>query len=457
MKKTLLLFSICTAIILLTNYATTTTVRTLELPEVVYDYSVEIPSFLLDPQGDGGYVTSGIIDEDKLDFIDNDIATLGRVLFYDEMLSGTQDLACANCHLQENSFAEPLQFSEGSMMETQSNSMHLNDLGWSNDGFFLWDMHMTELREVVKVPFTLSNENGLSEEMLVDRINELGYYEDLFFNAYDDSTPSLEKVSEALTQFISSINTFNSKFDIASENGFNNLSNEELQGMQLFNQNCSICHTQGSLSLIDIPVLDAFFFSNGIELDAGDIGAGSWSPEMSGSFKKTTLRNWKYTAPYMHNGSMATMEEVLDHYGSDDNDNAEWNNNIFLPIHPLTEFEKTNLMAFLEMLNDETLLENDKWSDPFKVTTHVQDDNQLVLNADVYPNPTDGMVNIEYPNPGRSSALVEVYESTGRKVHHSFSNEEIVSIQTSNLHAGRYIIRVTLDGELYNGSFVRSE
>jgi len=70
-------------------------------------------------------------------------------------------------------------------------------------------MHLTELREVVKLPFTLENENGLTDSELITTIKDLVYYDDLFSNAFDDTEPSLDKDSETLTHFISSINSFN--------------------------------------------------------------------------------------------------------------------------------------------------------------------------------------------------------------------------------------------------------
>jgi len=106
------------------------------LPPTPYSYNIPSTPDHLDSTG------FGIVEDTVLSFIDDNTATLGRVLFYDELLSANGDIACATCHIQEFPFGDTLAFSHGISAPTARNSMHLDDLGWTNNSTYFWDMRL---------------------------------------------------------------------------------------------------------------------------------------------------------------------------------------------------------------------------------------------------------------------------------------------------------------------------
>jgi len=179
-----------------------------DLPETPYDYSVEIPDHVINDVG-----PFGSVDPDDVLEIDDNLATLGRVLFYDEVLSAGQNIACATCHLQTKSFADEFIFSEGVNGDTRRNSLQLNDLAWTNKEGFFWDMRKLDLAEIIEIPLTDGNELGVTDfQEVADRMLTSNYYPDLFDAAYGDAVDiTQEKVVDALVHFISSITSFNSR------------------------------------------------------------------------------------------------------------------------------------------------------------------------------------------------------------------------------------------------------
>jgi cytochrome c peroxidase len=150
------------------------------LPETPYEYSdIEFPQHVFDddiPTGYEGHPT----DTTVLDFVDDDISTLGRVLFYDEKLSALENLSCASCHSQEFSFAENTQFSQGISSLTTRNSMALNDLSWEGKTGFFWDMEFSNLEDMLDIPFKDENEIGADIDEVVIKMNNTDYYPELF-------------------------------------------------------------------------------------------------------------------------------------------------------------------------------------------------------------------------------------------------------------------------------------
>ena len=124
-----------------------------QLPDIPYQYGFRLPDHIAkDFPPNGGYGTGGGIDTTILPLIGSDIATLGRVLFYDKALSAKEDISCGSCHIQSKSFADDHALSTGVFTETSRNSMHLNDLGWSNKETFFWDMRQTSLIGAIQLP-----------------------------------------------------------------------------------------------------------------------------------------------------------------------------------------------------------------------------------------------------------------------------------------------------------------
>ena len=215
------------------------------LPEIPFDYSIIVPDHLADPDTPPIGYSAGEIKSFDIDDLENDIVTLGRVLFYDEKLSAMENISCGTCHDQSLSFTENKPVSEGISSETLRNSMHLNDLGWSNNEHFAWDLRRENLSQMIELPLTDDNEIGANLWEISTKLEHSSYYPDLFEKAYGDRTVVVSRIIEAIKQFIASMHTFESKFDQEAASNFAGFNDQELEGLRLFQDNCSTCHNQG--------------------------------------------------------------------------------------------------------------------------------------------------------------------------------------------------------------------
>lgn len=294
-------------------------------------------------------------------------ATLGRVLFYDKRLSANDTVACASCHLQENGFSDPRQFSvgfEGGL--TGRHSMALANATYYERGRFFWDERAATLEDQVLLPIQDSVEMGMDLNTLEDKLEDTTFYAGLFQDAFGSTEITSERISLALAQFVRSMVSFQSPFDDAFNNNGqftgNGLTQEEQLGRQLFfsnnnGPNCDACHETSAMSL-DQPR------NNGLDANTNaDQGAGG------GQFKSPSLRNIAVRAPYMHDGRFNTLEEVIEHYNSGIQDHPQLANQLRQNGQPerlnLTQEEKDALVAFLETLTDQVFLTDPKFSDPF--------------------------------------------------------------------------------------------
>lgn len=315
--------------------------------------------------------------------ITNEGATLGRVLFYDKNLSANGTVACASCHKQDKGFSDDEVLSigfEGGF--TGRHSMTLINARFYQRGRFFWDERASNLEEQVLMPFQDPVEMGLTLEEVVSNVEKQSYYPALFESAFGSKEITSDKISKALAQFVRSIVSFNSKYDqgraLTASPGanFSNFTAQENMGKNLFFQTipngggaCFGCHTtEAFISANPGPQ------NNGLDANSStDLGAGSvfTNPIFVGRFKTSTLRNIELTAPYMHDGRFATLEEVVEHYNSGIQAHptlspalTDANGN---PIRlNFTETEKEALVAFLKTLTDTSVSTNAKWSNPFK-------------------------------------------------------------------------------------------
>ncbi len=410
------------------------------LPEVPYDYAgIELPKLLLE-------TPYGTNDSTVFDDISNDIATLGRVLFYDELLSVNENLSCATCHQQHLSFADDTPFSEGANEETQRNSLHLNDLAWTNNVAFFWDMSHGDLEKMILLPLQNSNEIGVMDiDALVAKMEQTSYYPELFEKAYGNSEIYLFKIQNALTHFIRSMVTFNTRSD-QFDRAEIHLTADELDGRSIFLVSCRFCHFEGRKELMhefDYPSnLDANrrFFSNEMELAEGDIGAGNWDSFMDGLFKVPTLRNIEKTAPYMHDGRFETLREVIDHY-SEGVEESEWG---MLPEggFQFTEEEKNDLEAFLLALTDESFLTEVRWSDPFDQTLSDSKLEEVIHSAEVFPNPSNGLTYINFENINQRQIMAYLMTMDGKVVRKLSTHKNGFVTDVSQLPVGMYVVRI---------------
>ncbi len=436
------------------NFIFTTVNDVPDLPDDPYDYSnITFPDHLLSAEDDTidlGYEGGGI---DSLSFaeITDNGATLGRVLFYDKKLSSLETMSCATCHNQAMSFAENKPVSDGLTAPTLRNSMHLNDIAWTNKDHFFWDMSESDLRTMIRLPLTDENEIGADMDDIAEKLGETSYYPQLFTDAFGDSEITEDRIAEALVQFISSMTTFNSRFDQEAANGFAGFTAQEQLGLDLFSANCNGCHSQGGHNVFgDIfptgfPVLEIFpfIFNNGLPEDPEDAGAGTWQPGFENLFKIPTLRNIDLTAPYMHDGRFETLEEVVNHY-SDEVEENEWTMEFFPPGgFGFTDTEKEALVAFMETLTDESFLTAPRWSDPFGLETSLE--NFTIENLVIRPNPTRDVAVIEYDNPANEIVTFHIFTADGKLVLNEQTRSDNYTLDKGLFQAGTYFIEVLMD------------
>lgn len=294
-------------------------------------------------------------------------ATLGRVLFYDKRLSANNTTSCASCHQQEHGFSDPRQFSIGFLGgETGRNSMGLTNAKHYEREHFFWDERSQTLEEQVLEPIQNEVEMGLTLAELVTKVSAERYYAELFTSTFGDAVMTSERIALALAQFIRSIISTESKFDLGRSSNFSNFSPDESQGRQIFNGQgrCDNCH--GTDNFVPDNV-----FNNGLENPYTDPGIGAITRRQQdlGKFKVPSLRNIALTGPYMHDGRFRTLEQVVEFYDSQVVNHPNLapqlrNNNRPIRLN-LSEAEKRALVAFLHTLTDTNLATDPKYSDPF--------------------------------------------------------------------------------------------
>jgi len=349
--------------------------QTLNLPNQLFDYSVSLPDHL-----DNNNIRNED-NEPNNNRVTNSGATLGRVLFYDAKLSGNNTVACASCHLQDAGFSDPDRFSvgfEGGL--TGRNSMGIANARYYRNGRFFWDERANTLEDQVLLPIQDHVEMGMTLDVLVPKLQNEAYYNVLFTQAFGNETVTEDRISDALAQFVRSIVSFDSKYDqgLAQLNNPPNnntnipgFTNQENQGRRLFNQlNCDNCHRT------DLFVGDEAR-NNGLDAIITDNGLGNVTGNANdnGKFKVPSLRNIGLTAPYMHDGRFATLEQVVEHYNSGVQASATLDNRLRgggqggqgQPRRlNLSNADKAALVAFMETFTDPNLATEEKYSNPFR-------------------------------------------------------------------------------------------
>lgn len=303
---------------------------------------------------------------------------LGQHLFYDPILSRDSSLACAGCHFPEAGFTDNRAVSPGidGISGTRS-SMSLVNIGFENAGLF-WDGRVKTLEEQALLPIEDPIEMHHLWVDVIEDLKEHPTYPEMFRKAFgieDRSQITKELAVKAIAQFERIIISGNSKFDkIRYDNDpFVDFTSDELAGFQMYfdegfglpDAQCFHCHNAPLFTVED-------FFNNGLQ-NAPDLnsfpdpgrGAVTGSVIDNGKFRPTTLRNITLTAPYMHNGSLQTIEDVVDFYSDDVHYADNLDVNLNAPLG-LTEEERNQVVAFLKTLVDTSYLDNPLVRNPFK-------------------------------------------------------------------------------------------
>ena len=284
-------------------------------------------------------------------------AELGRMLFFDPVLSKNLDTSCATCHNPSLGFSDGLQTANGlDGTPLPRNAMSLWNAGYETALF--WDGRAKTLEEQMSVPLHGENEMAGSDDEIITRLKEIPAYIDLFNKAYTGEADSVtvENVQSAIAAFERTLVSNNSPFDQYAAGQFDALTAQQRRGLNLFRSaatRCFECHAAPTFS-------NDNFFVTGVPDTAGqthDMGrAAIASDGKDGAFKSPTLRNAALTAPYMHNGAFATLEEVIDFYSKGGGRDAGFEVDRQIVPFELIPQEKEDLVAFLYALTDESAL-----------------------------------------------------------------------------------------------------
>jgi cytochrome c peroxidase len=319
-------------------------------------------------------------------------ATLGRVLFYDKKLSSNNTISCSNCHIQANAFGDVAVASQGVNGTTGRHSMRLINVRFANEAKFFWDERAINLEAQTSMPIKDHGEMGFSGQNgdqsfsdLIVKLNAVGYYRELFKFAYGTEEITETKIQTALSQFIRSIQSFDSKYDVgralAPNDGaqFANFTAQENQGKSLFltppTFNASGVRTSGGLGCAGCHRAPEFDIdpntrNNGIIGNINGIGidvTNTRAPSLRDLVKLDGTTN----GPMMHTGVITTLQQAIGHYGTINI--APGNNNLDQRLRPggvgqqlnLTNTEVDAVIAFLRTLSGSDVYTNPKWSNPF--------------------------------------------------------------------------------------------
>ena len=319
-------------------------------------------------------------------------ATLGRVLFYDKKLSSNNTISCSSCHIQANAFGDVAVASQGVNGTTGRHSMRLINVRFANEAKFFWDERAINLETQTSMPIKDHGEMGFSGQNgdqsfsdLIIKLNAVGYYRELFKFAYGTEEITETKIQTALSQFIRSIQSFDSKYDagraLAPNDGapFANFTAQENQGKNLFltppSFNASGVRTSGGLGCAGCHRAPEFDIdpntgNNGIiGTIAGTVidVTNTRAPSLRDLVKLDGTTN----GPMMHTGVITSLQQAIGHYGTINI--APGNNNLDPRLRPggvgqqlnVTNTEVNVVVAFLRTLSGSDVYTNPKWSNPF--------------------------------------------------------------------------------------------
>jgi cytochrome c peroxidase len=282
---------------------------------------------------------------------------LGRMLFYDPLLSRDSSISCAGCHSPYAAFAHTDHDLSHGIEDRigKRNAPALMNLAWQP--VFMWDGAIHHLDAQPLAPISNEDEMGSNIKTVVEKLNRSQRYKLQFFRAFGDSLATGEKILKAMSQFMLVLVSANSKYDQAFR-GEVKLSDQEYSGYQLFTKYCSSCHSE--------PLFTTHQFAdNGLPIDTTlmDVGRMKITKDSSDylQFKIPTLRNIAYTYPYMHDGRFKKLKQVMKHYTSGIEHRASLHPNLKEKIL-LSENEQLDVIAFLKTLSDSSFVFNPAFS-----------------------------------------------------------------------------------------------
>ncbi len=311
---------------------------------------------------------------------------LGKALFFEPALSGNGAMSCSTCHLPEHAFSEPRTTSSGSTGDhVRRNAMALvnvaynGNLTWAHNG-------LTSIEQQLMIP--LFNEHPVemgitgNEQRVLARFDTEDYHT-LFAQAFGDDAITWDRIVKGLASYVRSLTSFNSRFDdYAYRQDDSALSASELRGMELFfseRLECFHCHggfnftqsSQHAFQQLDLrPFHNTGLYNVNGEGAYPDSDQGlieiTLDPKDMGRFRAPTLRNIALTAPYMHDGSLATLDAVIAFYAAGGLGEGASSpiKSPFMTGFVLTPEEHDDLKAFLHSLTDPEFIESSQTHAP---------------------------------------------------------------------------------------------
>ncbi len=392
-------------------------------------------------------------------------ATLGRVLFYDKNLSANNTISCSSCHKQQFAFGDTARLSVGLTGGlTGRHSMRLAYSRFSDEIKFFWNERAVSLEDQSTRPIQDAVEMGFSGtsgqpgiDSLIRKLSDIPYYKTLFQFVYGDTVITESRIQNALSQFIRSIYSFDSRFDMglaAAPNlnaPFQNFSQLENQGKNLFltqpnagGAGCQGCHRAPEFDI------DPNTLNNGVVADAVNQGVldlnNTKSPSLRDLFNNQGFQNGQF----MHNGNFNTIEAVIAHYNlvPQNPNNTNLDPRLQGPGGnlQLTQNERDALAAFLRTLSSNDIYTNQKWSNPFdsvgnlEITTITS--NTMLLNKEfnisIYPNPVNTITNVILEN---GNYTITVFDLSGKII----LNKRVsgtTTIDMNNFKSGLYYVQI---------------
>jgi cytochrome c peroxidase len=285
-------------------------------------------------------------------------AQLGKRLFFDTQLSRTREISCSSCHLSDHAFSDPNRFSTGVEQKLGSrNAPALVNRAWGTS--FFWDGRAATLEEQAGKPIENPVEMDLPLADAVARVGADPKYAGAFEDAYGEPVTEAS-LRKAIASFVRVLVSAGSPYDRHLRGDDGDFGEAEQRGEALFmseKAGCFHCHPGG-------PLTNEGYFNNGTYTDGGDAGRQVVTGHTgdTGKFKVPGLRNVAASAPYMHDGAFATLDDVLDNYVRGGNGNA-FTDPTLQPL-TLTAGERADLLAFLGALTDPAFLGDPRWTPP---------------------------------------------------------------------------------------------
>jgi cytochrome c peroxidase len=268
---------------------------------------------------------------------------LGKKLYFDTRISVTSAQSCASCHSPGFGWADGLAVGVGhGMAKLGRHSPTIINAAWG--AVFMWDGRLATLEEQALGPIQSPGEMNMPIEQLMERLASIAEYKPLFAAVFPSESMSPKTLAAAIATYERTVVSARAPFDDWIDGNEKSISEEAKRGFAVFNTKaqCSSCHEGWNFTN------DGF---QDIGLPSDDVGRGKFMPDvlkMQHAFKTPGLREITRRSPYMHDGSIATLEQVVEHYDQGGVDRAS-RSDLMKPLG-LSSQDKSDLVAFLKTL-----------------------------------------------------------------------------------------------------------